>query len=69
MIEIQMGGDDVVLVIQWLQPLRIVDFKFWELFIRFSLKGKEIKLKGMQGKPYKVMSFNNMIKLLKRGHP
>jgi hypothetical protein len=37
-------------------------------FMRFSSKGKEIELRGIQGKPYKVITSNNMKKLLKKGH-
>jgi hypothetical protein len=37
---------------------------FEELFIIFSLEGNEIKLKGIQGNPTKVIISNIMIKLL-----
>jgi hypothetical protein len=40
MIAIPMGGDDVVLGIQWLQSLGTVAFNFQELFMKFSLEGK-----------------------------
>jgi hypothetical protein len=40
MISIPMGGADVVLGIQWLQPLGTMDFNFQELFMKFSLEGK-----------------------------
>jgi hypothetical protein len=36
--------------------------------MRFSLEGKEIELKGIQGKTSKVIISNNMAKLLKKGH-
>jgi hypothetical protein len=68
MISIPMGGVDVVLGIQWLQSLGIVDFNFQERFMKFSLEGKEIELRGITGKPSKVMSSNGMTKLLKKGH-
>jgi hypothetical protein len=68
MISIPMGGAYVVLGIQWLQSLRTVDFNFQELFMRFSLEGKEIELRGIIGKPAKVISSNGMTKLLKKGH-
>jgi hypothetical protein len=67
-IAISMGGVDVVLGIQWLQSLGTVDFNFQELFMKFSLEGKEIELRGITGKPGKVISSNGMTKLLKRGH-
>jgi hypothetical protein len=68
MIAIPMGGADVVLGIQWLQSLGTVAFNFQELFMKFSLEGKEIELRGITGKPGKVISSNNMKKLLKKGH-
>ena len=68
MIAIPMGGADVVLGIQWLQSLGIVAFNFQELFVKFSLEGKEIELRGITGKPGKVISSNGMKKLLKKGH-
>jgi hypothetical protein len=68
MISIPMGGVDVVLGIQWLQSLGTVDFNFQELFMKFSLEGKEIELRGITGKPGKVISSNGMTKLLKKRH-
>jgi hypothetical protein len=68
MISIQMGGVDVVLGVQWLQSLGTMALNFQDLFMRFSLEGKEIELKGVQGKPYNVIIFNSMTKLLKKGH-
>jgi hypothetical protein len=67
-ISIPMGGADVVLGIQWLQSLGIVAFNFEELLMKFSLEGKEIELRGITGKPGKVISSNGMTKLLKKGH-
>jgi hypothetical protein len=40
MIAIPMGGENVVLGIQWLQSLGTVAFNFQELFMKFSLEGK-----------------------------
>ena len=68
MIAIPMGGADVVLGIQWLQSLGTMAFNFQELFMKFSLEGKEIELRGITGKPGKVISSNGMTKLLKKGH-
>jgi hypothetical protein len=68
MISIQMGGVDVVLEVQWLQTLGTLAFNFQDIFIKFSLDGKGIELRGIQGKPYKVISSNSMTKLLKNGH-
>ena len=68
MIVIPMGGADVVLGIQWLQSLGTMDFNFQEPFMKFSLEGKEIELRGITGKPGKVISSNAMKKLLKKGH-
>jgi hypothetical protein len=68
MISIPMGGADVAPGIQWLQSLGPVDFNFQELFMKFSLEGKETELRGITGKPSKVISSNGMTKLLKKGH-
>jgi hypothetical protein len=68
MIAIPMGGVYVILGVQWLQSLGIVDFNFQEFFMKFSLEGKEIELRGITGKPSKVISSNGMPKLLKKGH-
>ena len=45
-----------------------MDFKFLELFMKFSLDGKEFELRGITGKPSKVISSHGMTKLPKRGH-
>jgi hypothetical protein len=68
MISIPMGRVDVVLRVQWLQTLGTMDFNFQELFMKFSLKGKEIYLRGITRKTSKVISSNGMKKLLKNGH-
>lgn len=68
MIAIQMGGADVVLGVQWLQSLGTMTFNFQELFLKFFLEGREIELRGIQGRQSKVISFHSMKKLLKKGH-
>ena len=68
MISIPMGSDDVVLGVQWLQSLGIEDFIFQELFMKFSVEGKEFELRGIIGKPSKVISSSVMTKFLKKGH-
>jgi hypothetical protein len=68
MISIPMGGVDVVLGIQWSQSLGTMAFNFQELFMKFSLEGKEIELRAITGKPSKVISSNGMKKLLKKGN-
>jgi hypothetical protein len=68
MISIQMGGAYVVLGVQWLQSLGIMALNFQNIFMRFSLDGKEIELRGIQGKPSKVIISNSVTKLLKKGH-
>jgi hypothetical protein len=40
MIYIPMGGEDVVLGIQWLQSLGTMAFNFQELLMKFSMEGK-----------------------------
>jgi hypothetical protein len=67
MIVIPMGGLDVVLGIQWLQSLGTVAFNFQALFMKFTLEGKEIELRGITRKPSKVISSNDMTKLLRKG--
>jgi hypothetical protein len=49
MIAIPMGGVDVILGVKWLQSLGTVAFNFQELFMKFSLEGKEIELRGITG--------------------
>ena len=66
MLSIPMGGADVVLRVQWLQSLCTIAFSFQELFMKFSADGKEIELRGIVGKPRKIISSNSMTKLLKR---
>jgi hypothetical protein len=36
--------------------------------MKFSLEGKEIELRGITRKTIKVISYNGMTKLLKKGH-
>jgi hypothetical protein len=68
MIGIQMGCADVVLGVQWLQSSETTTLNFQDLFMRFSSEGKEIELRGIQGKPSKVINYNHTTKLLRRGH-
>ena len=63
MLSIPMGGANVVLGVQWLQSLGTIDFNFQEIFMKFSAEGKEIELRGIIGKPGKIISSNNMTKL------
>ena len=48
-LSIPMGGDDVVLGVQWLQYLGMVTFNFQEIFLNFFSEGKEVKLRGIAG--------------------
>jgi hypothetical protein len=66
MISIQMGGANVILGVQWFYSLGTMALNFQDLFMRFSLEGKEIHLRGIQGKPSKVIRSNNMNTLLKK---
>eukprot|EP00253_Pinus_taeda_P035310 PITA_35310 len=43
-LSIPMGGADVVPGVQWLQSLGIIAFNFQELFMKFSVEGKEVEL-------------------------
>ena len=67
-ISIPIGDVDIVLGIEWLQSLGTIAFNFQEIFMKFSLEGNEIELRGITGKPSKVISSNGMTKLLKKGH-
>eukprot|EP00253_Pinus_taeda_P011892 PITA_11892 len=66
MLSIPMGSADVVLGVQWLQSLGTIAFNFQELFMKFSMEGKEVELRGIVGKPGKIISSNGMAKLLKK---
>ena len=66
MLSIPMGGADVVLGVQWLQSLGTIAFNFQELFIKFSTEGKEVELRGIEGKTGKIISSNSMTNLLKK---
>ena len=68
MIAIIRGGVDVVLGFQWLQSLETMAFNFQDLFMKFSLDGKEFELRLITGKPRKMVNSNSMIELLKNGH-
>ena len=41
-------------------------FNFQELFIKFSMEGKEVELRGIAGKRGKRISSNGMTKLIKK---
>eukprot|EP00253_Pinus_taeda_P003917 PITA_03917 len=66
MLSIPMGGVDVVLGVQWLQSLGTINFNFQELFMKFSVEGKEVELRVILGKLGNIISFNGMTKLLKK---
>ena len=66
MLSIPMGGVDVVLGVQWLQSLGTIAFNFQELFMKIYMEGKEVELRGIAGKPRKIINSNSMTKLLKK---
>ena len=66
MLSIPMGGADVVLGVQWLQSLGTIAFNFQELFMKFCAEGKEVELRGIAGKPGKLIRSNGMKNLLKK---
>jgi len=66
MLSIPMGGANVVLGVQWLQSLHTIAFNFQELFMKFSVEGKEVELRGITGKLGKIIISNSMTKLLKK---
>ena len=60
MLSIPMGGADVILGFQWLQSLGTIAFNFQELFMKFSMKGKEVVLRGIAGKLGRIINSNGM---------
>ena len=65
-LSIPMGGADVVLGVQWLQSFGTVAFNFQEIFLNFFLEAKQVELRGIVGKPGKIVRYNFMTKLLKK---
>eukprot|EP00253_Pinus_taeda_P032526 PITA_32526 len=65
MLSIPMGGVDVALGVQWLQSLGTIAFNVQKLFMKFYVEGKKVELRGIAGKPRKIISSNSMTKLLK----
>ena len=49
MLSIPMGSANFVLGVQWLQSLGTVAFNFQQLFLKFFLERKEVKLRGISG--------------------
>ena len=66
MLSIPMGGSNVVLGVQWLQPLGTIAFNFQEIFLKKNLEGKELELWGIARKPGKIISSNVMTNLIKK---
>ena len=66
MIAIPMGGDDVVLGVQWLQSLGTIAFNFQELVMKLLWEGKEFELRGIEGKPCNIINSHSMTKLLNK---
>eukprot|EP00253_Pinus_taeda_P030265 PITA_30265 len=63
-LSIPMGGADVVLGVQWLQSLGTIAFNFQELFMKFSVEAKEVGLRGIAVKLGRIISSNNLQKVL-----
>eukprot|EP00253_Pinus_taeda_P028577 PITA_28577 len=68
MLSIPMGGVDVVLGVQWLQSLGTIAFNFQELFMKFSMEGKEVVLRGIVGKLGKIISSNGYYQKLVKNY-
>jgi len=66
MIAIPMGGVDVILGVQWLQFLGTITCNFQDFFLKFLSEGKEIELRGIIGKPRKIIIFNGMTNIFKK---
>jgi len=43
----------------------MIAINFKELFLKFNSEGKEVELRGIVGKPRKIIFSNNMTKLIK----
>ena len=43
-----------------------IAFNFEELFMKFLWEGKEFELRGIEGKPCKIISAHGMTKILKK---
>ncbi|KAD4585120.1 hypothetical protein E3N88_22721 [Mikania micrantha] len=55
-----LGGADLVLGIQWLATLNTVQANWKEMFMIFSIDGKEYKLQGVTSGPQKSSSFQHL---------
>lgn len=44
----------------------MIDFNFQEFFMKFLWEGKEFELRGIEGKPYKIISSQGMTKILRK---
>eukprot|EP00253_Pinus_taeda_P025893 PITA_25893 len=64
MLCIPMGGAYVVLGVQWLQSLGTIAFNFQELFMKLLVVGKEVQLRGITRKQGKIISSNDLQKVL-----
>eukprot|EP00253_Pinus_taeda_P035146 PITA_35146 len=64
MLSIPVGGVDIVLGVQWLQSLGTIVFNFQELFMKFSVEGKQLELRGIVGKTGKIISSKDLQKVL-----
>ena len=63
---VTMGGVDVVLGVQWLQSLGTIAFNFQEFVLNCFWEGREIELRGIAGKPGKIIISNGMKNIFKR---
>ena len=66
MLSIPMGGDGVVLGVQWLQSLGMVAFNFQNFFLNFFSEGKVVELWGITVKPRNIIRSNVMTNILKK---
>ncbi|KAJ0440472.1 putative nucleotidyltransferase, Ribonuclease H [Helianthus annuus] len=55
-----LGGADLVLGIQWLATLNTVQANWKEMFMIFSIDGKQYKLQGVSSGPQKSSSFQHL---------
>eukprot|EP00253_Pinus_taeda_P015452 PITA_15452 len=63
-LSIPIGGVDVVLGVQWLRSMCTIAVNFQEIFMKFSMEGKEVELRCIVGKSGKIISSNGLQKAL-----
>jgi hypothetical protein len=68
MFAIDMGGCDIVLVVDWLRTLGPILMDFKDLTMQFDQEGHQYKFQGITASSPKIISSHCMENLLKKGH-